>query len=566
MHGAHWSIARQPISASQSQRYRPDHLSIVAGADNADATLLHVRRVVTTVAIAAADPAPAPSAPASPVLPSFGPQLATGLVGVLLASFTAGLNEHVTEVALADVRGALAIGHDEGSWLTALYAAANVAAMAFAPWCSVTFSLRRFTIGAVLTFALLGLLCPLAPDVGTLCVLRTLQGLAGGSLPPMLMTVALRYLPAGIKIYGLAGYALTATFGPSLGTPLAALWTEFVGWPMVFWQVVPLCLLSALAIGWGVPQDPLRLERLATFDWIGLLAGLPAIAMLVIALEQGDRLDWLRSPLICALFTGGGLLMLLFLVNEWSHPAPFFKLQMLGRRNFAHALITLAGVLVIFLGVIVIPGGYLAEVRGYRPLQTAPLALVLALPQLVALPLTAAILNVPRVDCRWVLGIGLGMVATSCALGRLVTADWVRENFYLLQALQIMGQPMAVIPLLMLATTGLPPAEGPWASAMFNTVKGFAAALGTAIVEGLGTVREHYHSEILVDRLGLLGMTPDASASADLAERIRAQSVVLMSADLYLVMAAIAVGLILLIPIMPTRIYPPRAIAPAAPR
>lgn len=313
----------------------------------------------------------------------------------------------------------------------------------------------------------------------------------------------------------------------------------------------------------GIPQDPLRLERFRTFDWIGLVTGFPAIALLVIALEQGDRLGWLQSPLICALFGGGGLLLLLFLINEWSHPLPFFKLQMLGRRNFSHALITLAGVLVIFLGVIVIPGGYLAEVRGYRPLETTPLALIVALPQLLALPLTAAILNLQRVDCRWVLAIGLGMVASSCALGSFVTADWVRENFYLLQALQIMGQPMAVIPLLMLATTGLPPAEGPWASAMFNTVKGFAAALGTGLVEGLGTVREHFHSEMLVDRLGSVATGSDTAVLNELTERIRTQAAVLMSADLYMVMAGIACGLILLIPIMPTRIYPPRAAAPA---
>jgi hypothetical protein len=30
----------------------------------------------------------------------------------------------------------------------------------------------------------------------------------------MLVTVALRFLPANVKLYGLAGYALTATFGP----------------------------------------------------------------------------------------------------------------------------------------------------------------------------------------------------------------------------------------------------------------------------------------------------------------------------------------------------------------
>jgi MFS transporter, DHA2 family, multidrug resistance protein len=119
----------------------------------------------------------------------------------------------------------------------------------------------------------------------------------------------------------------------------------------------------------------------------------------------------------------------------------------------------------------------------------------------------------------------------------------------------------------MQTTTNLSPADGPFASAMFNMVKGFAAALGTGLVEALSTAREHYHSVTLVDRLGSEPLTIGqgshrAATFADLAGRIHEQVVVLTSADLYLVMAAIAVALVLLIPIVPVRVRPPRAAAP----
>ena len=51
--------------------------------------------------------------------------------------------------------------------------------------------------------------------------------------------------------------------------------------------------------------------------------------MLVIGLLQGDRLDWLNSGFIRVMFIGGTLLLVAFLVNEWFHPLPFFKLQLL---------------------------------------------------------------------------------------------------------------------------------------------------------------------------------------------------------------------------------------------
>lgn len=295
---------------------------------------------------------PPAAKPAAPAAQPFGLRIVVGMLGVLLASLSAGLNEKVTDLAMTDVRGALSIGHDEGTWLLALYSAAQVAAMAFAPWFSVTVSLRRFTLGAIACFALLALLCPFAPNVETLYLLRLLQGFAGGCMPPMLMTVALRFLPPGIKLYGLGAYALTATFAPNLGMPLAALWTEFVGWQWVFWQVIPLCAVALAAVAWGIPQDPLRLERLKQFDYPGLALGLPGILMLVIGLLQGERLDWFESDLITVLVLGGAGLLVGFFINEWTHPLPFYRLDILKRRNFTHALITLAGVLVVLLSLI----------------------------------------------------------------------------------------------------------------------------------------------------------------------------------------------------------------------
>ena len=498
-------------------------------------------------------------------------RLAIGLIGMLLASLLAILNEQVTAVALTDIRGALSIGRDDGTWLTTLFEAANVATMVFAPWFGMTFTLKRFTIGAVLAVMLLGFLCPFAPNLHTLYVLRALQGVAGGCLPPMLIIVALRYLPPKIKLYGLAGYALTATFGPALGTPLAALWTEYVGWQMAFWQIVPLGLVSCVAIYKGLPADPTKLERFRLFNWSGFILGYPAIAMLVIGLLQGDRLDWLNSTFISTMFYGGALLFAAFLVNEWFHPLPFFKLQLLSRRNFAHGLLTLVGAVVLLVGVAAIPGQYLAQIHGYRPLQTTPLSLLVAIPLLIALPATAAVLNLRQVDHRWIMAIGLSLMATSCFMGSFMTSEWIRENFYWLQSLQIVAQPMVIMGILMGVTTGLPPTEGPFASAMFNTLKTFTGAAANGLIEGLGTTREHFHSSMLVDRLGnntlVAGQSIDAvHGLGELAHRIHEQAVVLTSADLYRVMAAIAVAFLFVIPVLPVRIYPPWSNTPPSSR
>ena len=492
---------------------------------------------------------------------AFGLQTLLGLVGVLLAVLVAGINEGVTRIALSDIRGAMFIGYDEATWVTSLYSATSLTATAFAPWFAVTLSLRRFTLGAIAAFVVLGLLCPLAPDYPSFLLLRMLQGLAAGCLPPMLMTVALRFLPPDIKLYGLAGYALTATFAPSLGTPLAALWTEYFNWQWTFWQVIAPCAVAMIAIAHGIPQDPLRLERFKQFNWRGVLLGVPAICLVVTAVLQGNRLDWFESSLICWLLGGGLVLMALFMVNEWYTPVPFFKLQMLSSLNLSHALITLGGVLVVLTATGSIPSAYLAQVQGYRPLQTAPMMLMVALPQLLALPLVAALCNIRRVDCRWVLAAGLGLLALYCLAATQMSSLWIRDNFYSLQMLQVIGQPMAVMPLLMQATGGIAPQDGPFASAWFNTVRGMASVIATGVLDALTTSRQHFHSNMLVDRLGNTPELAGSDSAASLAHRIHEQVVTLTSIDLYYCMGWVAVAFILLIPLMPSRVYPPRAVA-----
>ena len=282
------------------------------------------------------------SAPLPPSAPApFGWRIARGLIGVRVAALTAGINDRVTDITVVDILGIYGLGHDEGTWISSAYAAAEVSAMLLSPWLAVTFSLRRFAIVVTFSFAVLAVIIPFAPNVESLVLLRVLQGLAGGALPPLLMTAALRFLPWHVKLYGLSAYALTATFGPNLAMPLAALWTEGGDWRMVFWQIVPTCLMGAALIAYGLPQDPLRLERFKQLDWRGALLGVAGISMLVIALTQGERLDWFNSPLISTLIAGAIICLPLFLLNEWFHPLPLFKLQLLERRNFAYGIITL---------------------------------------------------------------------------------------------------------------------------------------------------------------------------------------------------------------------------------
>ncbi|GAA4502649.1 MFS transporter [Gluconacetobacter tumulicola] len=541
-------------------------------------------------------PLPTAAAPAAPVIhaappvpsyiPPFGLRTIIGCLGMLLAVHVAGFNEHVTEIGLSDIRGAMHIGHDEGTWFTTIYEAFNIASMAFTPWFYMTFSIYRFSIFVTATMALLAIPAPFMPDITSLCVLRAFQGLMAGCLPPVLMTVMLKYLPAEIRVFGIGGYAMSATFGPNLGLPLEAFWFEHVGWHWLYWEIIPLAALSVAMLAYGLPRDPMHLERFEKFNWFGLLVGLPAICSLVIVLYQGDRLDWFRSPVITHLALWGGAAFVVFLINESFHPSPYFKIHYWLSRNIQASLLSLVGILAICGLMAELPALYLEEVRGYRPIQTAPVSLVVALPQLIMLPLIAAICNSRRVDCRYVLAGGMLCLAAAAWCGTWLTPDWVRDNFYLIQILQVFGQPMTVIPTLMLATLALGPADGPFISGMVNMLKGLANAVAFALFAALTRRREQYHSTMLLDHHGthglalqglgdpigqqLAGTSPDAAHVARNALEvfhtyIREQALVLGLADIYFILIWVCLFYAVLNVVLPRRVYPPRPPSATAP-
>jgi DHA2 family multidrug resistance protein len=503
-----------------------------------------------------------------------------GLGGVLIAAMTSEFNDQVTSVALTDVRGALGIGHDAGTWIDSLYVSAEIIGMAISPWLLMTFTLRRWTLFAIALCGISSVLIPFSPNIEAIYALRLLQGLAGGLIIPLLMTTALRVLTPNIRLYGLAVYALTATFTPALASTVAALWTDIVDWRFVFLQTIPLCSLAGVLVWYCLDQDQPHYERLRIFDWRGALLLVIGAGALSTMLYQGDRLDWFNSRLICVLALVSALAIPLLLLNEWFHPSPFLKLQMLGRRNVAYGALGLFTFLVISQSGSTVPLRYLQEVQGYRPLQSNLITLEIAALQLVMLPAMALLLDYKWADARLVSLVGLGLILASCIGSSFLTVYWNRDQFYVWQLLQAVGQPMVVMPLLMMVTnTVASPAEGPFVSALVNTSRALAEAAGAWFVELIDRGRNALHFDRIVDQAGQdrwrviqsTGVLPQyppplmpdgqprlPHSLEAFRHAVEQQVAILSASDTFLILGALTVFLMVVVLTLPVRTVPPR--------
>src|ERR1700749_4749353 len=128
-------------------------------------------------------------------------------------------------------------------------------------------------------------------------VLRAIQGFTGGVLIPMAFTIIITMLPKAKQPIGLALFAISATFGPTIGGYL----TENYGWQYIFYvNLVPGSIMVAM-LWFSLDKAPMKLGLLREGDWFGIATMAIGLSCLQTALEEGNKDDWFGSPFLVKL-------------------------------------------------------------------------------------------------------------------------------------------------------------------------------------------------------------------------------------------------------------------------
>ena len=396
---------------------------------------------------------------------------------------TVEFNNRISSITLVDIRGEMGISVDSGYWVSSIYASAMIIGMILSTSWAVIFSMRRVLLFAIGLCLFSSVLIPFSPNIEIFYLLRGLQGLANGLTIPLLMACALRFLGPEIRLWGLACYALTATF-PKLKRCACCLlfrcdWLEDDIFPNH-----PFCALSAALVYFGIPQDPLNYSRIKTYDWTGAILAIIGLASLSTMLLHGNHLDWFHSKLICVLALISAITLPLFLIHEWRYPTPLIKPQMLEIRNFGYAVIALFCFVVIGMSTSTLPLNYLSAVHGYRPTQTMWIGLQIAALQFIYIPIVIKVLNQAWVDSRYVHGFGLLLVMVGCLGASQLDTTWNQDQFYFWHAISCLGQTCVVLSLLMMGTNSVHPTMAIYASPMINTPRAISGVLGVCLLTG----------------------------------------------------------------------------------
>src|SRR5690349_2970432 len=162
-------------------------------------------------------------------------------------------------------------------------------------------------------FAIASALIPLAPNLPTLLLGQAIGGLSSGTFIPLTIGFVLQSLPPTLWPYGIAAYGLNLELSLNIPASLEGWYLDHLSWRWIFWQGAILAVPMIVCIHFGMPPQATDRKAFRDADFWGIFFAAAGFSMLYAALDQGNRLDWLNSGVVCGLLIGGGLLIGAFL-------------------------------------------------------------------------------------------------------------------------------------------------------------------------------------------------------------------------------------------------------------
>jgi DHA2 family multidrug resistance protein len=197
-------------------------------------------------------------------------------------------------VGLADIRGALHLGVDEAAWINTSFNASMMFIGPFSVYLGGLLGSRRVLLVCAWIFTAVSCLIPLCHSLGVVIALLILAGLSAGTFYPLTLSFVLRNLPMRYVLLGIAMYAIDIIFTTDMAQALESFFIEYLSWRWIFWNGTVLTPLMIALIYFGIPRQPLPKPKPGqpAPSWRGFLYASLGAALLYIAPDQGQRLDW----------------------------------------------------------------------------------------------------------------------------------------------------------------------------------------------------------------------------------------------------------------------------------
>lgn len=410
------------------------------------------------------------------------------LVILMLGLFLAILNQTLLNVAMPHLMNEFGVAATTIQWLSTGFLLVNGMLIPLSAFLIERFGAKALFIVAMTCFTIGTFICGAAPNFSTMLIGRLIQGVGGGVLQPLVMTMILYIFPPEIRGKGMGIFGLAMMFAPAAGPTLSGWIIQNYNWRLMFYGMVPFGVIVIIISIFTLKNliEPKKIK----LDVFGTIASFIGVGFLLYGVSEAGKNGWTDAVVLSTIIIGvAGIII--FILQQLRSSRPMldfrvFKYDMFSLANVISSIVTFA----LYTGMFLLPI-YLQNLRGFTPLESGLLMLPGALVMLVMSPISGILFD--KLGPRPLAIVGLLITFITTYEFTTLTVNSSYEYILVLYMVRTFGMSLLMMPVMTAGMNQLPRHLNGHGTAMSNTLRQVVGSLGTSLVTTIYTNRTSFH-------------------------------------------------------------------------
>jgi len=299
------------------------------------------------------------------------------LHAVSIALIIVGIDSTILNVALPSIARDLHAASSDLVWINASYIIMYGSTILLSGTLGDRFGRKRLLLSGMMIFMGGSIWSGLAASPQLLIVGRLIQGVGGGMLTPVTLSLVTAIFPDAVeRAKAIGAWAAMMGVGIALGPILGGLLLTWFPWGSVFFVNVPVVIAGLIAITLCVPESK-DANASAIDGWGAILSTVGMFALFFFLIEGPER--GFASPASLGALALAVALLASFVVVELRLKQPMLDLRFFQNMKFSSGVLAIAITYFAQMGLMYELTLYLQSVRGLKPLLAGSLLLPFAI-------------------------------------------------------------------------------------------------------------------------------------------------------------------------------------------
>ncbi|MDG5471833.1 MDR family MFS transporter [Jeotgalibacillus sp. ET6] len=399
------------------------------------------------------------------------------LIVLISGAFAAILNQTLLATALPHIMEDLKLDANTAQWLQSIFMLVNGIMIPITAFLIERFTTRGLFLTAMGLFGFGTLICAVAPGFTVLMAGRVLQASGAGIIMPLMMTILFLIYPKEKRGAAMGMFGLVIAFAPAIGPTLSGWLVDQFPWRSLFYVILPIILID-IAVAYFILKN-ITEQKFPKLDVLSIILSTFGFGGLLYGFSSAGSSGWTTWEVSISMLVGS-IALVWFILRQLKLERPILQFKVFQNKVFT--ITTILGMLIFIsmIGGAVILPLFMQNMLGFSALDSGLMLLPGALLMGIMSPITGRLFD--KFGARWLSITGMSILALSTFMFTTLTAETTFTYLAVVNSFRMFGMAMVMMPVTTAGLNQLPASLIPHGTAMNNTMRQVAGAVGTALL------------------------------------------------------------------------------------